>query len=119
MDTSLGGDLIYNDYASYLESNEDIDDNLSTFEWEVSHQNVACMEDTHLIIDMLNKEHKQVADTSSHDFEVIISAQEQSDVKKEAPLSPSSHQGAHKHLLHSWRKKETSPSPFYVKVMLK
>ena len=56
------------------------------------------MEDTHLIIDMLNKEHKQVADTSSHDSEIIVSAQEQSDVKEEAPLSPSTHQGAHNHL---------------------
>ena len=74
MDTSLGGDPIYDDYASYSERNEDIDDILSTFEWEVSHQNVAYVEDTHLIMDMLNKEHKQVADTSSHDSEVIVSA---------------------------------------------
>ena len=88
MDTSLGSDLIYDDSTSYLESNDDI---LSTSEWEVSHQNVACVEDTHLIIDMLNKEHKQVVDTSSHDSEVIVSTQEQSDVKEEAHLSPSSH----------------------------
>ena len=56
------------------------------------------MEDTHLIIDMLNQEHKQVADTSSHDSKVIVSAQEQSDVKEEALLSPSANQGAHDHL---------------------
>ena len=56
------------------------------------------MEDTHLIIDMLNQEHKQVVDTSSHDSEVIVSALEQSDVKEEAPLSPSAHQRAHDHL---------------------
>ena len=31
LDTSLGGDPIYDDYASYSESNEDIDDILSTF----------------------------------------------------------------------------------------
>ena len=60
LDTSFGSDPIYDDSASYSERNEDIDDILSTFEWEVSHQNVSCMENTHLIIDMLNKEHKQV-----------------------------------------------------------
>ena len=61
MDTSLGSDPIYDDSASYSESNEDIDDILSTSEWEVSHQNVAYLENTHLIIDMIDKEHKQVA----------------------------------------------------------
>ena len=39
------------------QSNEDINDILGTFEWEVSHQNVACVESTHLIIDMINKEY--------------------------------------------------------------
>ena len=58
LDTSLGGDPIYDDYTSYSESNVDIDDILSTFEWEVSHPNVSCLENTHLIIDMFNKEHK-------------------------------------------------------------
>ena len=96
--TLLGSDPIYDDYASYSESNEDIDDILSTSEWEVSHQNVACVEDIHLIIDMLNKEHKQVENTSSYNSKVTILAQDQSDVKEEAPLSPSAHQGAHHHL---------------------
>ena len=73
MDTSLGSGPIYNDSDSYSESNEDIVDILSTSEWEVSHKNVACVEDTHLIIDMLNKEHKQVVDTSSRDYEVMVS----------------------------------------------
>ena len=91
MDTSLGSDPIYDDYASYSKSNEGIDNILSTFEWVVNHHNVSCVEDTHLIIDMLNKEHKQVADTSSDDSKVTVSAQEQSDVKEEAPLSPSAH----------------------------
>ena len=98
MGTSLGSDPIYDDSTSYSESNEDINDILSTFEWEVSHQNVSCVEDTHLIIDILNQEHKQVVDTSSHDPEVIVSAQEQPEVKEEAPLSPSPHPGAHNHL---------------------
>ena len=77
LDTSLGSDPIYNDYASYSESNEDIDDILSTFEWEVSHQNVAGLENTHLIIDMFNKEYKQVEYTLSYDFKVTVSAREQ------------------------------------------
>lgn len=98
MDTSLGSDPIYNDYTSYSESNEDIDDILSTSELEVSHQNVPCVEDTHMIIDMLNKEYKQVENTSSCKSKVTISAQEQLDVKEEAPISPSAHQGAHNHL---------------------
>ena len=74
MGTSLGSDPNYDDYTSYSESNEDIDDILSTFEWEVSHQNVSCVEDTHLIIDMLNKEHKKVANTSSYNSKITISA---------------------------------------------
>ena len=98
MDTSLGSGPIYNDSDSYSESNEDIDDILSTFEWELSHQNVAWVEDAHLIIDMLNKEYEQVANTSSCNSKVTVSTQEQSDVKEEAPLSHSAHQGAHDHL---------------------
>ena len=39
-----------------------------------------------------------MAETSSHDSEIIVLAQEQSDVKEEAPLSPSAHQGAHDNL---------------------
>ena len=39
-----------------------------------------------------------MAYTSSNDSEVTVSAQEQSDVKEEALLSPSAHQGAHDHL---------------------
>jgi hypothetical protein len=103
LDTSLGSNPIYNDSASYLESNEDIDDILSTSEWEVSHQNVACLENTHLII---NKKHKQVVGTSfQNDTKVTVLAQEQLEVKEEAPLSPSAHPKAHNHL-------SQAPSPF-------
>jgi len=58
LDTSLRSDPIYNDSASYSKINEDIDDILSTSEWEVTDRNVACLENTHLIIDMFNKEYK-------------------------------------------------------------
>ena len=58
LDNSLGSDPIYYDSASYSENNEDINDSLSTSEWEVSHQNVAYLENTDMIIDMVNKEHK-------------------------------------------------------------
>ena len=99
LDTLLGSDPIYDDSASYSESNADINEILGTSEWEVSHQNVACLENTHLIIDMINKEYKQVADTSfQNDSKVTVSAQEQLEVKKEAPISPSAHPRAHNHL---------------------
>ena len=58
LDTSLGSDPIYDDYASQSESNEEVDDFLSTSEWEVGCQNVTFLENTHLILDMINKEHK-------------------------------------------------------------
>ena len=55
---SLGIDPIYDDYASHSESNEEIDDVFSTFEWGVSYQNVAFLGNTHLILDMISKQHK-------------------------------------------------------------
>ena len=58
LDTSSGSDPIYDDYAFYSVSNEEVDDVLSTSEWEVSYQNVAFLENTHLILDVINKEHK-------------------------------------------------------------
>ena len=39
-----------------------------------------------------------MADPSSHDSKVTVSAQEQPEVKEEAPLSPSAHPEAHNHL---------------------
>ena len=99
LDSSLGSDPIYDDSSYYSESNEYIDDILSTSEWEVSHQKVSCLGNTHQITDMMNKEHKQVADTSfQNDSEVTVSSQEKLEVKGEAPLSPSAHLGAHDHL---------------------
>ena len=79
---------------------------MGTSEWEASHQNVGCVENTHLIIDMINKEHKQVVGTSfQNDTKVTVSSQEQPEVKEEAPLSPSTHPRAHNHL-------SQTPSPF-------
>ena len=82
MCTSSGSDPIYDDYALHSESNEEVDDVLSTSEWEVSYQNVAFLENTHLILDMINKEHKQVTVSSFHnDPKTKSSSQEQSKVK--------------------------------------
>ena len=52
-----------------------------------------------MIIDMVNKEHKQVVETSfQNDSKVIVSSQEKPKVKGEALLSPFSPSGAHDHL---------------------
>jgi hypothetical protein len=77
--TSLGSDPIYDDYASYSEGNEEVDDVLSTSEWGVCYQNVAFLENNHLILDMINKEHEQVAVSSFQNYSRVSgSAQEKS-----------------------------------------
>lgn len=97
--TSSGSDSIYDDYASHPERNEEVDDVLSTSEWGMDYQNVAFSENTHLILDMINKENKEMTISSFHnDPKTKISAQEQLEVKEEAPLSISAHLGDHTHL---------------------
>ena len=65
----------------------------------MSYQNVAFLENTHLILDMINKEHKQVVVSSFHnDSRATVLAQEQPEVKEEAPLSPSTDPRAYAHL---------------------
>ena len=104
--TSSGSDPIYDDYASHSESNEEIDEVLSTSEWGVSYQNVAFLENTHLILDMINKEHEQVFVSSFHnDPRNKGSSQEKPEVKEETPHSPSTHVRDHTHL-------SQTPSPF-------
>jgi hypothetical protein len=75
---------------------------LGTSECEVSCQNVAFLENTHLILDMINKEHKEVVVSSlQSDPKTKGSALEQSKVKEEYPLSPYSHQEAHTHIFQT------------------
>ena len=65
----------------------------------MSCQNVAFLENTHHVLDMINKGHKQVTISSFHnDPKAKGSAQEKSEVKEEVPISPYAHSGAHTHL---------------------
>ena len=75
---------------------------MGTFECKVSCQNVAFLENTHLILDMINKEHKkEVVSSFQNDPKTKRSAQGQSKVKEEAPLSLFAHQKAHTHVFQT------------------
>ena len=66
----------------------------------ISCQKASFLENTHLILETINREHKQVVVSSfQSDPETKDSYQEQSNVKEEASLSPFAHQEAHTGIL--------------------
>lgn len=115
---------LYDGYTSQSESDEEGYNVLGAFESQVGFQSVAFLDNTDLIFDMIDKEHRKVVVSSfQNDPETKGSAQEQLKVKEESPLSPPSHQEVHTHVFqatfHSGGRKMVRPSPFPARLMLK
>ena len=112
---------LYDDYTSQSKNDEESYDVLDTFESEVNCQNVAFLESIHPILDMDDKDHKQVVVSSFlSDLKIEDIAQEQSKVKDEASLSPFAHQPkVHIHVFqdHFTRLLETSARGDFVVFM--
>lgn len=75
---------------------------MGTSNCEVSCLNVAFLENTLLILDIINKENKKVVVSSfQNDFKTKGSARDQSKAKEEDPLSLFAHQGSHAHVFRA------------------